>query len=101
MEATLLEALLKDASEGKRADGSFKKTTWENALKALRGAYPGTSFGQRQVKTKVDGLKDMYRELQRCFNTSGFGRDPVTNLPTAPSQVWQDYLAVSTAFLLF
>ncbi len=60
MEVTLLEALLKDAGEGKRADGGFKKTTWENALKGLCNNYLDVSIGKRQVESKVDGLKEKY-----------------------------------------
>jgi hypothetical protein len=32
METTLLESLLKDVGEGKRADSGFRKQTWEKFL---------------------------------------------------------------------
>jgi hypothetical protein len=94
METKLLECLLSAVGEGKRADGGFKKQTWDPVLKGLHKAFPEISLEQRKLKKKADCLKDKYRELQLCFNASGFGRDPERNTPTAPPQVWEAYLAL-------
>lgn len=37
-------------------------------------------------------MKGKYQELKAIKNNSGFGWDPVTNLPTAPDEVWEEYI---------
>jgi hypothetical protein len=94
MDKTLLVSLCAAVGEGKRADGGFRRATWEKALCSLRHAYPDTSFEQYPLKFKVDALKEKYCELQQCFNTSGFRRNLEKNLPTVSPQVWEEYLTV-------
>jgi hypothetical protein len=99
METTLLENLLLAVAQGKRADGGFKKEAWENVLRALRRQYPNTTFEQCQVKTKTDHVRWKYRAIQRCFKASGFGHDPVKNIPVAPPDVWAAFIAVRIHYL--
>ncbi len=98
METKPLECLLSAVGEGKRTDGGFKKLIWDPVLKGLQKAFPDISVGQRQLKKKADSLKEKYHELQLRFNASGFRRDLERNTPTAPSQVWEAYLAVRNLF---
>ncbi len=94
METMLLEKLFVAVGERKRADLGFKKQAWDHVLQGLHRAFPDTSIEQRQFRTKIDRLKEKDRELQGCYGASGFGRDPDTNMPTASSEVWSEYLAV-------
>ena len=61
MERTLLDVLLNQVNNGKRADNGFKKEVWSAAEAAVQDLCPALTHEQaknkgRQLQSKVEGI---------------------------------------------
>jgi hypothetical protein len=96
MNEVLLTTLLHQCHLGKRADSGFKKEAWTAVTVAVAEIYYGTAaVTDKQVKSKADWWKLMWKEWLQLSNQSGFGYDSVTDLFTASNETWKEYLRVS------
>jgi hypothetical protein len=96
MNEVLLMTLLHQCHLGKRADSGFKKEAWTAVTVAVAEIYYGTAaVTDKQVKSKADWWKLMWKEWLQLSNQSGFGYDSVTDLFTASNETWKEYLRVS------
>jgi hypothetical protein len=96
MNEVLLMTLLHQCHLGKRADSGFKKEVWTAVTVAVTEVCLGTvTVTDKQVKSKADWWKLMWKEWLQLSNQSGFGYDSVTDLFTASNETWKEYLRVS------
>ena len=91
MQEALLVTLLDQCRAGKRADSGFKKEAWVVVLIAVQAISP-SSISDRQVKSRVDWFKSLWKEWCALEDNSGFGWDEPTQLFTAEDSVWKEYL---------
>jgi hypothetical protein len=76
MNEVLLTTLLHQCHLGKRADSGFKKEAWTAVTVAVAEVYYGTAaVTDKQVKSKADWWKLMWKEWLQLSNQSGFGYD--------------------------
>jgi hypothetical protein len=94
MQDALLNTLLDQCRAGKRADSGFKKEAWVTVLAAVQ-ATTTSSVNEKQVKSRIDWLKCLWKEWLSLQDNSGFGWDDTTELFTAEDSVWKEYLKVS------
>jgi hypothetical protein len=97
MQEALLVTLLDQCRAGKRADSGFKKEAWVVVLIAVQTISPSL-ISDRQVKSRVDWFKSLWKEWCALEDNSGFGWDEPTQLSTAAAEdsVWKEYLKVSS-----
>jgi hypothetical protein len=95
MQEALLVTLLDQCKAGKRADSGFKKEAWVVVLIAVQTISPSL-ISDRQVKSRVDWFKSLWKEWCALEDNSGFGWDEPTQLFTAEDSVWKEYLKVSS-----
>jgi hypothetical protein len=95
MQEALLVTLLDQCRAGKRADSGFKKEAWVAVLVAVQ-AITTASINEKQVKSRIDWFKSMWKEWCALEDNSGFGWDEPTQLFTAEDSVWKEYLKVSS-----
>jgi hypothetical protein len=88
-----LLALCDHVKRGKRADSSFKKTTWTEILVHLNSKGHNIPNWEA-LKTKHNAVKKLYREWIALCNASSFGRDKDTGAITASDECWTAYLEV-------
>ena len=95
MHRVLLETLIAQCRLGKRADSGFKKEAWTAVLHAVSEVYNGTlTITEKQVKSKVEWYKKMWKEWLVLEGNSGFGWDEPSQLFTAAEDVWRKFLKV-------
>ncbi len=80
-------------NNGLRAEKGFKKPAWTTTHKALKKKYPEVDFKMMSIKSKIEELKKKYRVFQKLCNNSGFKRDAIKKIPTAPENVWVEYIS--------
>ena len=97
MQEALLVTLLDQCRAGKRADSGFKKEAWVVVLIAVQTISPSL-ISDRQVKSRVDWFKSLWKEWCALEDNSGFGWDEPTQLFTAEDSVWKEYLKVSSQY---
>jgi hypothetical protein len=101
MHETLLTTMLDQCRGGKRADSGFKKEAWNICRDAVQNVYEGVPILEdKQIKSKLDWFKSMWKEWSSIDENSGLGWDEPSQLHTAPDDVWRRYLEVSTMLLL-
>lgn len=112
----IIDALLDQAKQGKRADSGFKKEAWVAVEKELQNKTK-LAFTKQQIKSRIAlvnarvsimiaannvfQLKSSYRVFKALKDNSGFGWDDAKKIPTAPDEVWDEYLEVFTSYILF
>lgn len=74
-------------------NGSFKTKILEEFASEVNRVYE-VSFTAIQVRTKFSNLKSDYTMFKKICDNSGFGWDPVSLAPTAPDEVWDNYMAL-------
>jgi hypothetical protein len=94
MQETLLATLLDQCRAGKRADSGFKREAWSAVLVEVQ-ALTTSQVTEKQLKSRVDWFKGMWKEWCGLEENSGFGWDEPTQLFTAEDSVWREYLKVS------
>ena len=99
MQEALLVALLDQCRAGKRADSGFKKEAWSAVLVEVQ-AITTSQVNEKQLKSRVDWFKSMWKEWSALEDNSGFGWDEPTQLFTAEDSVWREYLKVSNSYII-
>lgn len=95
MTEALLETLRTQAEMGKRADGGWKPEAWTAAKNAVVHASRNRiDPSVDQVKSKLDGLKVLWKEWVMLSKQSGFGWKEELELYEAEPSVWKEYLKV-------
>jgi hypothetical protein len=88
-----LVALSDHVKLGRRADSSFKKSTWTEILVHLNAKGHNVPNWDA-LKTKNNTVKRLYHEWVALCNASGFGRDEETGAITASDACWDAYIEV-------
>jgi len=96
---TLLNELLQQVELGERADSSFKKEAWTACIVAIKDIQ-SRPVSLEQCKSKVDLLKEQWKNFNWLRGHSGFGWDEEKGLVTAPSKVWDEICKVFTPISL-
>jgi Myb/SANT-like DNA-binding domain len=98
MEKTLLNELLNQVQNGKKADSGFKKEAWVAVLFAVL-EITTQQVTIQQCKNKADALKAQWKDLCYLREQSGFGWDDENNMVEAPDDVWDRLLKVSYIYI--
>eukprot|EP00474_Spongospora_subterranea_P004502 CRZ04960.1 hypothetical protein [Spongospora subterranea] len=77
---------------GKKAQSGFKREAWDAAVKILNNRFQ-INYDREHVKTRSITLKRDFDTVTRIKNLSGFGWDDRRYLATAPTLVWEEYIA--------
>lgn len=94
-EINLLCDYLQEArDEGMWGDNGFKATAYVYAANKLEDPLK-TSGAQGPVQTKWARIKKDYLQVKSLLDTSGFGWDEETKLPTAEDSIWDEIAKVS------
>jgi len=87
-----IDSLVEKLSSGNtHTDSGFKKVEWtwiENDFQARSGVI----YNKGQLQSQYNILKKEYDVMAKLRGNSGFGWDNKNNVPTAPDNVWEDYL---------
>lgn len=51
------------------------------------------NYDKQQLQSQYSILKKNYSVFKKLIENSGFGYDDVRKIPTAPSEVWDAYIA--------
>eukprot|EP01039_Chlorochromonas_danica_P000080 gene81-87_t len=90
----LLESVLIEVRKGNTAERGFKKQQWSNICNHFN-ATRATRVDKTVLQNKLTALKKKYQTFQALRENSGFVWDEALQLPTAPDQVWSEFLAVN------
>lgn len=91
---TFIMCMLAETERGNYTDNSgYKKDGWNRILTAFNAIYPALGYDKNQLQNKYSSLKKEYTQVAALLGNSGFGKDPITGMPTAPPDVWDRYLA--------
>ena len=100
----LLETLVDQVRQGKRADSGLKAEAYAAALPKVQARMaPGncrggtSSLTRDKLRAKVSSLKKLYTAYLKLLDESGFGRDALTGLIIADDEVWDRYLKARLA----
>lgn len=88
----LITVMREEVESGNFTDSGFKKAGWAHIREAFNKASED-NYSNEQINSKYRDLKAKYTIVRAMRDNSGFGIDPVTQQPTAASQVWDHYLA--------
>jgi hypothetical protein len=91
-EKLLIDTLIAEVRRGKRADSSFKVTSFALVQQRINAIYQ-TTYELQRVRNKYSALKKDYDIFSALKSNSGFGWDEGNQLVTA-DEVWERYLKV-------
>lgn len=86
-----VHAMMNEASKGNFVDNGFKKQSWQ-AIQNDFNAASGCRYDKQQLHSHYAVLKKKYHIYKALKDNSGFGVDPSSLAPTAPSEVWTAYI---------
>ena len=92
---SLIDLCVTQRSEGHFNDGSGFKPAALNKLTADFNNKNNTMYISSQLSSKLSELKTKFKCFHSLCNNSGFGWDHENEIPTAPDDVWERYLAVN------
>ncbi|KAF8591198.1 hypothetical protein K439DRAFT_1327826 [Ramaria rubella] len=99
-EAAIITTLLGQKAAGNMSDSGFKPSVWKIVMEDLVDISPiGMNKNMSQCKLRYQQLKGEYKIVKVLQELSGFGWDEGTQCVTAPLEVWEKYLAVSSTLL--
>jgi hypothetical protein len=75
MERALLEALVEEVAQGRRADTGFKNVSFERAKLSVQRVDPLQLVGTNHCKSKHDNMKKDWKIWTNLINQSGFSLD--------------------------
>ncbi|KAH9125572.1 hypothetical protein LEN26_001362 [Aphanomyces euteiches] len=91
----LLDCFSQELVRGKGTDaGGLKKEGRTRLLRVFNGR-AATNYTKSQVQGRLSLLKAEYSRVHALRTNSGFGWDAASELPTAPDEVWEAYIAVN------
>ncbi|CUS10845.1 unnamed protein product [Tuber aestivum] len=88
---TLVETLVEEVRNGKRAENGFKLVTFAVVQKKIHEKH-GSLYEIQQIKNKFNAIKKDYDVFKTLKAQSGFGWDEATQNVTADGEVWDRYL---------
>jgi Myb/SANT-like DNA-binding protein len=94
MEEALVNELVQQVEQGKRADSGYKKEAWAAAITQVEHA-TSRVVTLEQCKNKIDTMKGHWRLFNWLKEQSGFGYNDETGLIEAPHNVWENAIKVS------
>lgn len=87
----LVRALTVEMSKGVCTDSNFKSSQWKSIhsefVKETHQVYT-----VQQLQSKFNDLKRKYQIFHSLVENSGFGWNEEKRIPTAPQEVWDEYL---------
>ena len=86
-----VQAMVNEASKGNFVDNGFKKQSWQAIQNEFNSA-SGCRYDKQQLHSHYAVLKKRYHIYKMLKDNSGFGVDPSSGAPTAPSEVWAAYI---------
>lgn len=89
---TFLQIVIDEIAESGIAEGHLRAPNWTKILIKLN-LQTGLTFAKAHLHSKLQNLKKKYSIFMQLKNCSGFGWDPVAQVPTAPDDVWMGYLS--------
>ena len=94
IQEALLNTLLDQYRVSKYTDSGFKKEAQSTVLVVVQ-TISTSQISNKQIKSRVDWFKSMWKEWCTLEDNSGFGWDEPTQLFTAEDSVQREYLKVS------
>ena len=94
MELVLLDSMVDSVRNGLRAESGFKKAAWVEALQIVTEFPLQSELTIKQLTTKLQWYKTKWKEWLIIDDLSGWGWDPVKELPTADNATWDAHLIV-------
>lgn len=70
----------------------FKKKEWLEIMKSFNRS-AGVNYNKQQLQSQLSILKSAYSTFKRLKENSGFGWNSVLEIPTAPDDVWDNYIS--------
>ena len=90
MTTVLLRKLVYAIRAGKRSDNGFKIEVWNTIAQTVQTVSPGKiKLTGEKCQTMLETLRRKWKIWIRLKRLSGFGRDPLTGVVTAPDDVWE------------
>ena len=86
-----VHAMMNEASKGNFVDNGFKKQSWQ-AIQAEFRESSGCNYDKSQLHSHYAILQKKYHVYKALKDNSGFGVEPTTGAPTAPTEVWTSYI---------
>ena len=88
----LIDTLLEKLGQGHaHADSGFKKHEWTWIVADFKSR-SHLNYNKQQLQSEYNIMKKQYGIMSTIRNNSGFGWDNENNVPTAPENVWKEYL---------
>jgi hypothetical protein len=97
MRFIFIAAIQKQVTAGKSAENGLKKEAWTKIVSEVE-TNTGATFTKAQLHSQLQQLKRKYNTIKPLIDNSGFGSgfgwNDTLKIPTAPNQVWEDYIKV-------
>lgn len=87
-----IEAVKDEIKSGVFTDSGFKAASWKRIVIHFKN-YAHVEYSKSQLQNQYAQMKKKYTEFHNLKENSGFGFDPLTQIPTAPDSVWTSYIA--------
>ncbi|XP_071696407.1 uncharacterized protein [Rutidosis leptorrhynchoides] len=90
MDASFIQAMIKEQGDGNRINGSFTTQAYTNMLNALNTEFPDKGLKKDHLKNRLKSLKDNFSQCYDIFRgvkLSGFGWNSETMLIEAEDEV--------------
>jgi hypothetical protein len=70
----------------------FKKKEWLEIMKSFNRS-AGVNYNKQQLQSQLSILKSAYSTFKKVKENSGFGWNSTLQIPTAPDDVWDNYIS--------
>ena len=88
----LISTMIDEQGSGSFSDSGFKSVQWSSIM-AKFFEKSGCCYDKQQLQNQHAELKKKFSIFTALKENSGFGWNEETSLPTAPPEVWEEYLA--------
>ena len=92
MKGKFIAAIIDEIKRGNFTDSGFKAASWNRIVADFNQA-AGVLAVKQQLQNQFSDLKKKYMTFKALVDNSGFGWDDELQLPTAPDDVWDAWMA--------